>query len=107
MLEDGRRVLSTQAFIRAIGRTGNLKSAARTEDGDFFTTPVFLAADNLKPYVDQYLASASTTPIAYRPTTGERGYGYEASLLPVVCNIYLAARRDKKAMRKPLLKPHL
>lgn len=47
VLEDGRRVLSQQSFIEAIGRTGQLKVAARSAEGDFFKTPVFLAAGNL------------------------------------------------------------
>lgn len=75
VLGDGRRVISQQSFIQAIGRTGSLRTAARTEDGDFFKTPAFLAADNLKPYVDRYLESASTTPIVYRPIRGDCGYG--------------------------------
>ena len=96
VLEDGRRVLSQQSFIEAIGRTGQLKVAARSAEGDFFKTPVFLAAGNLKPFVDLHLAGASTTPIPYRLPTGGRYYGYEACLLPLVCNVYLAARRAKK-----------
>ena len=100
VLEDGRRVLSQQMFVQAIGRTGSPRMATQTEDGEYFKTPPFLAADNLKPYVLQYLETASTTPIAYRPTRGDRGYGYEAKLLPLVCNVYLAARRDKKLIHK-------
>jgi hypothetical protein len=100
VLEDGRRVLSQESFMAAIGRTGRAKTAAMSDDGNFFKTPAFLAADNLKPFVEQYLTSASTTPIVYRPRTGDRGYGYEAKLLPLVCNVYLAARREKKLIHK-------
>lgn len=95
VLEDGRRVLSQQAFVQAIGRTGNLKTAARSEEGGFFDTPPFLTAGNLKPYVDKYLKSASAGPVVYRPTQGTVGYGYEASFLPTVCRVYLDARREK------------
>jgi hypothetical protein len=95
VLDDGRRVLNTASFIQAIGRTGKLSTATMPGDGLSFKTPPFLLADNLKPYVDKHLKSASATPIAYRPTQGTVGYGYEASLLPVVCRIYLDARREK------------
>ena len=97
VLADGRRVLSTVSFTQAIGRTGKQKNATETEaeDGSSFKTPPFLLADNLKPFVEKHLPDASATPIAYRSSRGTIGYGYEASLLPVVCRIYLDARRDK------------
>lgn len=97
VLEDGRRVLGTVSFMQAIGRTGNLRNATETEteDGSSFKTPPFLLADSLKPFVEKYLPDASATPIAYRSSRGTIAYGYEASLLPVVCRIYLDARRAK------------
>lgn len=100
VLADGRRVLSQNSFVQAIGRTGNLSKPARSEDGDFFKTPPFLTADNLKPFVDRHLATSSTSPIVYRSTTGSIGYGYEASFLPVVCRIVLDARREKKLSKR-------
>ncbi len=100
VLEDGRRVLSTVSFIQAIGRTGKLRNATETEDGSSFKTPPFLLADNLKPYLDKHLSDATASPIAYRSSRGTIAYGYEASLLPVVCRIYLDARREKKLTSK-------
>lgn len=100
VLEDGRRVLSQNAFTQAIGRTGNVTTAARSEDGDFFKTPPFLTANNLKPFVEKHLSSSSTAPVVYRPTSGPVGYGYEASFLPTVCRIFLDARRAKVLSKK-------
>ncbi len=100
VLEDGRRVLSQNSFVQAIGRTGSVKTAARSEDGDFFKTPPFLTAENLKPFVDKHLSTSSSEPIIYRTTVGSVGYGYEANLLPVVCRIFLDARRAKKLNKK-------
>ena len=77
-----------------------MKIGTRLEDGDFFKTPPFLLAENLKPFVEQHLESASATPIAYRPTQGTVGYDYEAKLLPVVCRIYLDARCAKALASK-------
>lgn len=93
VLEDGRRVLSQQSFLQAIGRRGNPRDAAPSGDGDsFFNTPAFLAAENLKPFIGESLA-ASACPVLYRLPTGGRFVGYEARLLPLVCEVYLAARR--------------
>lgn len=96
VLEDGRRVLSQNSLVQAIGRRGNVKTAARSGEGVFFETPPFLVADNLKPFVENHLSSSSIKPIVYRSVYGGVGYGYEASLLPIVCRIYLDARRAKK-----------
>lgn len=76
VLEDGRRVLSQQSFLAAIGRRGNPNDGGLQEDnGDFSKTPPFLAADNLKPFITQDLA-ASSSPILYRLQTGGRFHGY-------------------------------
>lgn len=83
-----------------MGRTGNVRTAARSEEGDFFKTPPFLTAENLKPFVEKHLASTSTTPILYRTMSGGIGYGYQASLLPLVCRIFLDARREKALSKK-------
>lgn len=90
VLEDGRRVLSQQGFLAAIGRRGNPQDSKA--DDDFSKTPAFLAAENLKPFIGESLAG-SCSPILYRQATGGRYHGYEARLLPLVCNVYLAARR--------------
>lgn len=99
VLEDGRRVLSQRSFLQAIGRTGRVKTSPVSEDGDFFKTPPFLTAANLKPFVDKHLSSSSIQPIVYRPKTGGIGYGYEANVLPTVCRIFLDARRERQLNR--------
>ena len=57
--------------------------------------PPFLASDNLKPSISDDLRE-STTPIVFRAPKGQRAFGYDAALLPKVCEVYLEAR-DKKA----------
>lgn len=53
--------------------------------------PPFLATENLKPFISKELKD-STTPIPFRTPTGGKAYGYEAKLLPQVCEVYLSAR---------------
>jgi uncharacterized protein YjiS (DUF1127 family) len=77
-----------------------MQIATRFEDGVFSKTPPFLQAENLKPFLEKHLDSPTAAPIAYRPTQGTVGYGYEAKLLPAVCRIYLDARREKKLTHK-------
>lgn len=86
---NGVRVLSQQGFLQAIGRARAAKGGqGASVDG----LPAFLAAKNLKRFINDDL-TASTRPIRYITTTGARAYGYRAELLPKVCNVYLAARK--------------
>ena len=85
---NGVRVLSQQGFLQAIGRA---RSAKGGQGAGVDGLPAFLAAKNIKPFIDRDLVE-STRPIHYFGVTGARAYGYRAELLPKVCNVYLAAR---------------
>lgn len=90
VLEDEIRVLSQQGFLKAIGRAEKAKGGhgATTVDNP----PFFLAANNLSRFVSSEL-SESTTPIPFQTTEGGRAaFGYRATLLPQVCEVYLMAR---------------
>jgi hypothetical protein len=102
VLQDGRRVLWQQGFLRAIGRTGRAAEKAVSDDieSTSLQLPLFLRADNLKPFITQELKEAST-PIVFRPIISSRGgksIGYTADLLPLVCQVFLDAA-DGRALR--------
>lgn len=88
VLDDGTRVLSRPGFLKTIGRTGS--AAIRRIDNNF-ELPVFLTADNLKPFIDSDLI-LNSSPIKFRPLRG-RGdsIGYKAEILPHVCSVFLEA----------------
>ena len=88
VLEGATRVLSQGGFVRAIGRTGGPK----TLHDDLFHLPVFLRSRNLARFISEGL-STSSKPIQFQATSGGSvATGYRATLLPEVCNVYLAAR---------------
>ena len=95
VLPDGRRLLNQATFLLAIGRTGNPATPKKSSDsaagGRILSAPSFLDADNLKPFVTQELAVSSRL-VSYSLPSGGRCHGYCASLLPAVCEVYLAAR---------------
>lgn len=95
VLEDGRRVLTQEDFLGAIGRARKAKAGTGStqiiDRGEVENLPPFLAADNLKLFITKELRE-STTPIVFRTVTGQRAFGYEAKLLPMVCKVYLEAR---------------
>ena len=89
VLEDETRVLSQRGFLRAIGR-----SVSRPASGGE-QLPTFLASERLKPFISKELAAA-TSPVEFQPPDGGRSaYGYPATLLPQVCEVYLTARAKR------------
>lgn len=98
VLSDETRVLTQEGFLAAIGRAKKAKGgqgAAGAEEG-VDRLPSFLAANNLKPFINNELLE-STRPIIFRTPSGTKAYGYRAELLPRVCRVYLEAR-DAKAL---------
>jgi hypothetical protein len=89
VLEDGTRVLSRIGFLRAIGRKGKAKGGRKYDED--FKLPVFLTAENLRPYIPHELLENST-PIDFLAPKGGKSMGYKAELLPLVCNVFLDAK---------------
>lgn len=94
VLEDGTRVLSQTGFIRAIGRTGNVRGSGGLPTLSAFQLPVFLQSPNLKPFIPEDLIKDSA-PIPFIPK-GKGGnhiaYGFRSDFLPRVCNVFTDAK---------------
>lgn len=91
VLEDGTRVLTQAGMLQALGRSPR----AAGKSGVVEQLPPFLAPKNLEPFVDKDL-KRSSAPILFKPLKGggRKGtaYGYQAELLPKVCEVMLRAR---------------
>jgi len=88
VLDDGRRLLTQQGFLKAIGRARSAKGGQGSSvDG---VIP-FLAAKNLSGLVDDDLKNL-LKPVQFRTMGGRPAYGFSAEALPEVCNLYLKAR---------------
>jgi P63C domain len=94
VLEDGTRVVVRAGFIKAMGRTGKAKGG-RLYDNEF-QTPVFLSAENLKPFISEDLIGNSK-PIVFS-FNGTKRIGYKAEFLPQVCEVFIDAK-DAGALR--------
>lgn len=86
VLEDGRRVLTTRGMMATLGRTWRGRKYAGTQ------LPVFLEAKNLFPLIINELDPV-LAPVDFVTDKGVKAEGYEAALLPMVCDIYLQARQ--------------
>jgi hypothetical protein len=97
VLADGKRVLTQETFLSAIGRSRKGKGGQIVASPDGF--PPFLAAENLRPFISEELREA-TAPYIYRSRSGRNAYGYDAMLLPMVCEVYLNAKDASKTTRQ-------
>lgn len=93
VLKDGRRVISDNGITNAIlgsrsGASKRLKKAAETEGAHL---PLFLAPSNLNRFITNELRDGPLRPIVYRIGT-RKMIGYDAELLPAVCDVWLQAR---------------
>ena len=90
VLPDETRVLSRIGFLRAIGRKGKAKGGRKYDEE--FQLPVFLTAQNLRPFIDNELVENSKPIPFYMPNGGVQSIGYKAELLPAVCNLFIDAQ---------------
>ena len=91
VLDNGKRVLTAVSIFTAFGRARKGMNSRLEIDGT--KIPPFLAAKNLEPFITQDIISR-TALISYKD--GEKvKTGYDATLLPKMCELYLSARRGR------------
>ena len=98
VLEDGTRIISTGAVFKAFGRTN--RGQRKTETG-MIKAPSFIDAKNLQPFIDNDL-ERMIKPIEFLNTNGRQSSGYKAEVLPLICDLYLAAREANALTAKQL-----
>lgn len=84
VLDSNQRVITQRAVFTALGRPS--RGNARLPG-----TPVFIDAKNLQPYIDEELRKV-INKIQYVNLQGGIQDGYDATILPQVCDLYLKAR---------------
>lgn len=96
VLEDGRRVLSLGGMIKSLGMSGG--GAGRGE-GDRLAN--FATGKAITPFISNDLLSRIKSPIRFQaPTGGSTASGYEATILPDICDAVLSARKAGVLMKQ-------
>lgn len=89
VLDDGRRVLSLGGMVKALGMS--IGSAGGGE-GDRLVS--FATGKAISPFISNDLLSRMRSPVRFQaPTGGTAATGYEATILPDLCDAVLEARR--------------
>jgi P63C domain len=101
VLPDGTRVISQGGVTTAFGPvTGGYQQRQRAADEEMEGLPSFLVAKSLQAFISPELRNLVSAPRKYRdPRGGPIRVGFEAGLLPKVCEVWLQAR-DADALTK-------
>ncbi len=98
VLEDGTRVLNQETFLTTLGRAAKAKAGT---GATVASLPPFLSAANLQEFITSELREMCEA-IPYRTRTGGRAFGYNALILPMVCDVYLDAQKAGKLLHQQL-----
>lgn len=90
VLNNGKRIISQSSVFKALGRPS--RGVRATIDGEI-KLPAFMDAANLLPYLNHDLMEAIKRE-RFTDNSGATLEGYDASILPLVCDVYLKARQD-------------
>ncbi|MGC1505790.1 MAG: P63C domain-containing protein [Sulfitobacter sp.] len=87
------RVLSDTGITNAVlgERSGASKRLKKISEADGNGVPIFLAPSQLKPFIGPDLLEGPLVPIDYLDGS-KLVRGYDARILPAVCNVWLRAR---------------
>lgn len=88
VLEDGTRVVTQGGFLTALGRHRKANTRPQSEE----PMPPILQGKAIFPFVTEEILEKSR-PITFRLPSGARASGYNAEVLPMVCEVYLQARQ--------------
>jgi len=88
VLSNGQRVLSQRGIAEAF--TG--KRGGGTADGAQ-KLPRFLAKKDIKSFISNELLARINSPIEFLPRAGRSAFGFDANLLPEICEIIIDASR--------------
>jgi hypothetical protein len=86
VLENGQRVITQAGALSALSIS---QGTATKGGGDRLTN--FISTKSLNPHVTIALRDMITEPIKFR-AQGSAAYGYDAAILPEICDVVLAAR---------------
>jgi hypothetical protein len=92
VLEDGTRVLTQSSFLQSLGRHPRANVRRVTLESGEERLPPILQGKAINPFISREVLEKSRPITFAAPQAGGRASGYNAELLPAVCEIYLKAR---------------
>lgn len=105
VLEDGRRLISESGITGILGTTGGKSYRLRDSvaDESIGPMPLFLASKALYPFIGETFEGMDLSIVEYIDNN-KISSGYEAKILPKVCEVWLRAKDEKALQTSQLVK---
>lgn len=100
VLNDGTRVISQNTLFKAFGRP--VRGSRSKGDQDTPKLPGLIDAKNLKPFISNDLVGVINL-VDYKNLNGTKTSGYNANILPLICEVYIEANDAKDKDGKSVL----
>lgn len=95
VLSNGQRVLSQRGINEAF--TGNRGGGIVNSDSAH-KTPRFLARKDIISFINIELLARINSPIEFLPKAGRSAFGYDASLLPEICEVIMDSSKQNNKL---------
>lgn len=105
VLEDGRRLISENGITAILGTAGGKTYKLRdsTADEETGPMPLFLASKALQPFIGEAFEGMDLSIVEY-VEAGKISGGYDARILPKVCEVWLRAKDEGALQASQLAK---
>lgn len=107
VLEDGTRVISETGIIKNLGSVGGKNYKLRAKDDknhDIGPLPLFISSKALEPFINGVFGPLDLIPVKYTTDGKNKLQGYNATIIPKVCEVWLKAREHNKLQASQLPK---
>ncbi len=100
VLSNERRIITQTAIFEAFGRP--IRGSRTKADQSTPQLPGLIDAQNLKPFISNELYEVIKV-VKYEGFNGKETEGYDATVLPLICEVYVDARNAIKSNGLPVL----
>lgn len=100
VLSDGTRILTQSDFMSGMGMYYSGWVAKNRRKEQAADTPLFLAFENLKPFMEKHLGDLQSIVVKYRTEKGAVAHGIKAEIIPKICEVWLDADEGGKLGRR-------
>ncbi|HEX2955307.1 MAG TPA: P63C domain-containing protein [Chitinispirillaceae bacterium] len=98
VLDNGKRVLVQRGMIMALGMA---LGGGRAQNLNKLTQ--FIDGKRISPFISKDILVCAKSPIKFKLPNGTIAHGYEATLLPDICNAVLEAREKGALLKSQLI----
>ncbi len=104
VLEDGTRIISESGIVKNLGSVGGKNYRLRSKNIDTGPIPLFLSSKAILPFIGEVFSTMDLSPVIYTTDGENELQGYNAEILPKVCEVWLKARENNTLQASQLPK---